>query len=194
MENPPVRSGLRRVESFLDGVFDGPVRASRSSVDVACRDNCLGGSSIAKASITLSSCPTLSSFSIRAIHSGIEMSTKNTLSKEFIASQRQRLEALKADISGSEAAAAKEANDLQESRGEEAEEYEDAAQALERKEILQSKHEVDLKRMARIERALKKIELGTYGLSDVSGKPIPRERLEAMPEAVLTVEEAAAKE
>ena len=48
--------------------------------------------------------------------------------------------------------------------------------------------------MAQIERALKKIELGTYGLSDVSGKPIPRERLEAMPEAVLTVEEAAAKE
>ena len=122
------------------------------------------------------------------------MSTKSTLSQEFIASQRRRLEALKAEISGSEEEAAKEATDLQESRGEEAEEYEDAAQAMDRKEILQSKHEVDLKRVAQIERALKKIELGTYGLSDVSGKPIPRERLEAMPEAVLTVDEAAAKE
>ena len=122
------------------------------------------------------------------------MSTKHALSQEFIASQRKRLEALKAEIAGSEDAAAKEANDLQESRGEEAEEYEDAAQAMDRKEVLQSKHEVDLKRSAQIERALKKIELGTYGLSDVSGKPIPRERLEAMPEAVMTVDEAAAKE
>ena len=53
---------------------------------------------------------------------------------------------------------------------------------------------MDQPRLANIDRALKKIELGTYGLSDKSGKAIPKERMEASPEEVLTVEEAAAKE
>ena len=44
-------------------------------------------------------------------------------------------------------------------------------------------------RLAIVERALQKIEEGTYGLSDVSGEPIPRGRLEAVPEAIRTVEE-----
>jgi DnaK suppressor protein len=34
------------------------------------------------------------------------------------------------------------------------------------------------------ERALAKIEEGTYGLSDISRLPIPRARLEAIPEAI----------
>jgi DnaK suppressor protein len=40
-----------------------------------------------------------------------------------------------------------------------------------------------------IERALQKIEDGTYGLSDASGAPIPIARLEAIPEALYTLEE-----
>lgn len=43
--------------------------------------------------------------------------------------------------------------------------------------------------LARIERALEKIEEGTYGLSDRSGKPIPKERLEVLPYATETVDE-----
>lgn len=48
--------------------------------------------------------------------------------------------------------------------------------------------------LAQIERALAKIEDGTYGLSDRSGTSIPKERLDAMPQATLTVEEAEAGE
>jgi DnaK suppressor protein len=40
-----------------------------------------------------------------------------------------------------------------------------------------------------VDRALRKIEEGTYGLSDRSGKPIPRERLEAVPDALYTLSE-----
>ena len=40
-----------------------------------------------------------------------------------------------------------------------------------------------------VNRALQKVEDGTYGLSDISGEPIPRGRLEAVPEAIRTVEE-----
>ncbi len=122
------------------------------------------------------------------------MSDKSTLSPQFIAAQRKRLETLKADLLGAENTAQEENRDLQEARGAEAQEYEDAAQAMDRKEVLQARHDVDLPRLANIDRALKKIELGTYGLSDKSGKAIPKNRLEASPEAVLTVEEAAAKE
>ncbi len=45
------------------------------------------------------------------------------------------------------------------------------------------------RRLGDVERALQKIEEGTYGLSEESGEPIPRGRLEAAPEAIRTVEE-----
>jgi DnaK suppressor protein len=48
-------------------------------------------------------------------------------------------------------------------------------------------------RLAAIDRALARIEAGNYGLSVLSGKPIPEERLEADPAAELTVEEARAQ-
>ena len=45
-------------------------------------------------------------------------------------------------------------------------------------------------RLAAIARAEKRLSEGTFGMSVRSGKPIPDERLEAMPTAELTVEEA----
>ena len=48
-------------------------------------------------------------------------------------------------------------------------------------------------RLAAIDRALKRLDDGTYGRSVRSGVPIPDERLEADPAAELTVEEARAR-
>ncbi|GAB3784271.1 TraR/DksA family transcriptional regulator [Nocardioides ungokensis] len=48
-------------------------------------------------------------------------------------------------------------------------------------------------RLAAVERAEKRLAEGTYGLSIRSGVPIPDERLEAMPTAELTVEEASTR-
>jgi DnaK suppressor protein len=47
-------------------------------------------------------------------------------------------------------------------------------------------------RLAALDRALSRLDDGTYGRSVRSGRPIPDERLEADPAAELTVEEAAA--
>src|ERR1700727_1647607 len=47
-------------------------------------------------------------------------------------------------------------------------------------------------RLAVLERALRRLDDGTWGRSVRSGVPIPAERLEADPAAELTVEEAAA--
>jgi DnaK suppressor protein len=47
-------------------------------------------------------------------------------------------------------------------------------------------------RLDAIERALRRLDAGTYGRSVRSGEPIPDERLEADPAAELTVQEARA--
>jgi DnaK suppressor protein len=68
-------------------------------------------------------------------------------------------------------------------------EYEDDAQkldTLEKEGILVNR---SVERLTRIDRALAKIEAGTYGFSDVSGKRIPEERLNAIPEAINTIQE-----
>ncbi len=43
--------------------------------------------------------------------------------------------------------------------------------------------------LAQVQKALARIEAGTYGTSEVSGKPIPRARLEAVPTATTLVDE-----
>ena len=45
--------------------------------------------------------------------------------------------------------------------------------------------------LAQVERALHRLEAGTYGYSEVSGLPIPIERLEALPYATTLVGEPA---
>jgi DnaK suppressor protein len=47
----------------------------------------------------------------------------------------------------------------------------------------------DRKELAQVNRALERIGQGTYGISEVSGKPIPVERLEALPYATTLVDE-----
>jgi DnaK suppressor protein len=47
--------------------------------------------------------------------------------------------------------------------------------------------------LARTERALAKLDEGTYGICDVCGAPIPAGRLRALPDSVLCVADAAAE-
>jgi len=44
------------------------------------------------------------------------------------------------------------------------------------------------RRLGEVDRALQKIEDGTYGICEDTGERIPRGRLEAVPEAIRTVE------
>jgi DnaK suppressor protein len=70
-----------------------------------------------------------------------------------------------------------------------AREYEDDAQRLSAIELDDNLAAADDERLSNIERALQKIEDGSYGLSEASGAPIPLERLEASPEALYTLAE-----
>lgn len=110
-------------------------------------------------------------------------------SREFIEQQRKRLTALRAQLFGGEQRSLATERAFQEEHGDEAQEFEDTSQDMARHEVGQALHDVDERRLHDIERALQKIEEGTYGLSDLSGKPIPKARLESTPEAILTVDE-----
>lgn len=116
------------------------------------------------------------------------------LSDEFIAQQRQRLEALRRQLLGGEENTIANQRTAEEEHGEEAEEFEDEAQGMAQNEVNQALHDVNDQRVSDIGRALEKIDEGTYGLSDASGEPIPKARLEAVPEAILTVEEQGSRE
>jgi len=48
--------------------------------------------------------------------------------------------------------------------------------------------EVESRELAQIERALQRMEDGTYGICEMTGKPIPLARLQALPYATTTIE------
>jgi DnaK suppressor protein len=70
--------------------------------------------------------------------------------------------------------------------------YADAAQPLSAEGMDDSIADTLRDRLAAIDRALVRLDDGTYGVSVRSGEPIPDERLEADPAAELTVAEAEA--
>jgi DnaK suppressor protein len=67
--------------------------------------------------------------------------------------------------------------------------FEDEASLISEREEAIDEIARDRRELAQVNRALQRIERGTYGLSEVSGKPIPRDRLEALPHATTLVDE-----
>jgi RNA polymerase-binding transcription factor DksA len=67
----------------------------------------------------------------------------------------------------------------------------DAGRELFEEERVQSMIERLEQELQAVERAMQRVEDGTYGISIESGEPIPDSRLEAVPHAERTVEEQA---
>jgi DnaK suppressor protein len=111
------------------------------------------------------------------------------LDQAFLDKQRQRLTELRKQIRGVRGSEEAEESGVNADVNEHAHEAEDDAQRLTTLELEGNLAAIDDARLTDIERALQKLDDGTYGLSDRSGAPIPRERLEAYPEALYTVEE-----
>ena len=74
---------------------------------------------------------------------------------------------------------------------EEADEFDAANRAadLYEDELAEGRREDLREQLAAVERAEERLAAGTYGLSIESGRPIPDERLEAVPTAELTADE-----
>ncbi len=116
------------------------------------------------------------------------------LDEGFLEAQRERLEALREELLEVKGDIGLEAQHLQEDDAEIPGDDADEGSSMAQQEVDQSLQDLEMLRLAEVERALEKIEEGTYGLSDESGEPIPRERLEAKPDALYTVEEEEMRE
>ena len=112
------------------------------------------------------------------------------LDQDFVQSQRRRLEELREELLRLRGGLEEDQRDRAEDEGDMTEnDSGDMSQSLFTREVDATVEEQVERRLQHVERALQKIEEGTYGLSDDSGEPIPRGRLEAIPEATRTVEE-----
>ena len=120
-------------------------------------------------------------------------SATSRLDQAFIQKQRQRLIEIRAELQRATRSGETEETGLNSQSHGEPNEYEDDAQKLAMLEVQGTLVAHDLRRLAQVERALAKIEDGTYGLSDSNCQPIPKDRLEAMPEAIDTVQNQAAR-
>ena len=111
------------------------------------------------------------------------------LDQQFVESQRERLLGLREELVRIKEGVADDERDLGEAEGDTTLDSGDLSQDMFTREMDASIGEQVERRLGEVDRALRKIEESTYGLSDESGEPIPRGRLEAIPEATRTVEE-----
>jgi DnaK suppressor protein len=111
------------------------------------------------------------------------------IDQQFVEHQRERLVGLREELVRIREGMAADEEDLGEAEGDSTPDSGDMSQDMFTREMDASIGEQAERRLGEIDRALQKVEEGTYGLSDDSGKPIPTGRLEAVPEAIRTVEE-----
>jgi DnaK suppressor protein len=112
-----------------------------------------------------------------------------TLDQEFIDDQRQRLIDLRDELTRLRDGLDEDEVEL-EGGGDDFSETDsgDMSQSIFDREMDASVGEGIERRLGEVERALQKVEEGTYGICEDTGEKIPRGRLEAVPEAIRTVE------
>jgi DnaK suppressor protein len=119
---------------------------------------------------------------------------KSKLDAAFITQQQRLLTRLRSSLKAAAQSTETDERDVNAASANSAREYEEDAQNLAALELDGNLVARDNRRLERVERALEKISNGTYGLSDLSGAAIPRERLEAVPEAIYTLSEEQSRE
>lgn len=111
------------------------------------------------------------------------------LDEGFVARQKERLLELRAELLRIQRGMRGDEQNRSEEQGDATLDSGDQSQQMFDREMDASIGEQAGQRLGDVERALEKIEEGSYGISDESGEPIPKGRLEAAPEAVRTVDE-----
>jgi DnaK suppressor protein len=116
------------------------------------------------------------------------VATNSELDEKFIAQQRDRLQNLKEELLRIRDGMSADERERAENEGDTQLDSGDMSQDMFAREMDATIGEQVERRLADVDRALQKIEEGTYGICDDTGEPIPRGRLEAVPEAIRTVE------
>ncbi len=111
------------------------------------------------------------------------------LDERFVGQQKERLLELREELSRIQRGMQDDEQNMSEEQGDTQLDSGDQSQQMFNREMDATIGEQAGLRLRDVDRALEKIEEGTYGLSDDSGDPIAKGRLEAAPEALRTVEE-----
>lgn len=111
------------------------------------------------------------------------------LDKSFIEDQKRRLLEIKAELERMRDGLDEDQQDRAEDEGDFTEhDSGDLGQSMFNREMDATIEGQVGRRLEDVERALEKIEEGSYGVCDDTGEEIPKGRLEAVPEAIRTVE------
>lgn len=112
------------------------------------------------------------------------------IDREFIQKQKERLEESRVELRRIADGMEEDIRDRGEDEGDFTEhDSSDMSRSIFTREMDATVGNVMEGRLDFVERALQKIEEGTYGFSDVSGEQISKGRLEAVPEAIYKVDE-----
>jgi DnaK suppressor protein len=114
---------------------------------------------------------------------------RSKLDATFLARQRRRLELLRRELLDASVTERTEEASVNQELRDQAREPEEDAQRLDSLELSGHLVRSAEERLENIEHALQRLDAGTYGVSEFSGAPIDIGRLEAVPEAVLTLNE-----
>jgi DnaK suppressor protein len=112
----------------------------------------------------------------------------DALDEQFVERQRERLLGLRDELVRMREGMAADERDLGEAEGDTQLDSGDLSQDMFTREMDASIGEQTERRLGEVDRALQKIKDGTYGICEDTGERIPRGRLEAVPEAIRTVE------
>jgi DnaK suppressor protein len=116
------------------------------------------------------------------------MVANSELNERFIAQQKGRLQNLKEELLRIRTGMSADERQRAENEGDTQLDSGDMSQDMFTREMDATiGQQVEL-RLKDVDRALQKIDEGTYGICDDTGEPIPKGRLEAIPEAIRTVE------
>lgn len=110
------------------------------------------------------------------------------LNRAFVDGQKEKLETLRVELKRMISGMSEDEQDRAEE--EESSQFDggDMSQQMFTREMDATIGEQSEGRLGDVERALEKIEEGTYGVCDDTGDEIPKGRLEAIPEAIRTVD------
>jgi DnaK suppressor protein len=109
------------------------------------------------------------------------------LSKEEMLSFKQKLEQIRRSLTNTIRETTEDVKNLDQAKGYSQHQADEGTDDFGRTVNLEISNKESLV-LRQVERALEKIDEGTYGLCDVTGKEIPIKRLQAIPYATMTVD------
>ncbi len=109
------------------------------------------------------------------------------LARQRLADERERLDEVRSTFDAEGLTDQSESDSVSELSSYDQHQADMGTETFEREKDLSILEQVEAER-ADVEHALRRLDEGTYGTCEVCGKPIPEERLEAMPAARLCLE------